>query len=107
MANKRKRNGIDRQGKRDKLFVYVLLLFVAFSFRVAVARFLPNDTPGDGKIYDQIARNVLDRHVYSHDSEPPFAPSLICLLYTSPSPPRLLSISYAVFCLKKKKKLIR
>src|SRR5678816_4423463 len=24
-----------------------------------------------------------------------------CLLYTSPSPPRLLSISYAVFCLKK------
>src|SRR5678815_5506411 len=77
MANKRKRNGDDRHGKRDKLFVYVLLLFVAFSFRVAVARFLPNDTPGDGKIYDQIARNVLDRHVYSHDSEPPFAPSLI------------------------------
>src|SRR5678816_4048730 len=25
----------------------------------------------------------------------------VCLLYTSPSPPRLLSISYAVFCLKK------
>lgn len=77
MANKRKRNGVNRQGKRDKLFVYVLLLFVAFPFRVAVARFLPNDTPDDGRIYDQIARNVLDRHVYSHDSEPPFAPSLI------------------------------
>lgn len=77
MANKRKRNGDDRQLKRDKLFVYVLLLFVAFSFRVAVARFLPNDTPDDGRIYDQIARNVVDRHVYSHDSEPPFAPSLI------------------------------
>src|SRR5674536_393240 len=27
-----------------------------------------------------------------------------CLLYTSPEPTRLLSISYAVFCLKKKKK---
>src|SRR5678816_2264246 len=27
----------------------------------------------------------------------------ICLLYTSPEPTRLLSISYAVFCLKKKK----
>mgnify|MGYP002682765331 CR=1 FL=1 len=26
-----------------------------------------------------------------------------CLLYTSPEPTRLLSISYAVFCLKKKK----
>ena len=25
-----------------------------------------------------------------------------CLLYTSPEPTRLLSISYAVFCLKKK-----
>jgi hypothetical protein len=77
MANKRKRNGDAQHSKRDKLFVYVLLLFVAFSFRVAVARFLPNDTPDDGRIYDQIARNVLDRHVYSHESEPPFAPSLI------------------------------
>src|SRR5674536_65651 len=27
-------------------------------------------------------------------------PTIICLLYTSPSPTRLLSISYAVFCLK-------
>jgi hypothetical protein len=78
MANKRKRTRDDqRAGKRDKLLVYVLLLFVAFSFRVAVARLLPNDTPDDGRVYDQIARNVLDRHVYSHDSEPPFAPSLI------------------------------
>jgi len=78
MVNKRKRTGDDQPaGKRDKLLVYVLLLFVAFSFRVAVARLLPNDTPDDGRVYDQIARNVLDRHVYSHDSEPPFAPSLI------------------------------
>jgi len=78
MVSKRKRSGDDRPaGKRDKLLVYVLLLFVAFSFRVSVARLLPNDTPDDGRVYDQIARNVLDRHVYSHDSEPPFAPSLI------------------------------
>ena len=75
MVKKRKRNGDDRPaGKRDKLLVYVLLLFVAFSFRVSVARLLPNDTPDDGRVYDQIARNVLDRHVYSHESEPPFAP---------------------------------
>ena len=78
MVKKRKRKVDDRPaGKRDRLLVYVLLLFVAFSFRVAVARLLPNDTPDDGKVYDQIARNLLDRHVYSHDSEPPFAPSLI------------------------------
>src|SRR5659263_753741 len=29
--------------------------------------------------------------------------SYVCLLYTSPSPTRLGMISYAVFCLKKKK----
>ena len=66
-----------RNGKPNRMLAYVLLLLAAFSFRVAVARLLPNDAPDDGRVYDQIARNVLERHVYSHDSEPPYAPSLI------------------------------
>ncbi len=49
----------------------------AFSFRLGVARLLPNDAPDDGRVYDQIARNVLEQHVFSHDTEPPYAPSLI------------------------------
>jgi hypothetical protein len=78
MVNKRNRTRDDRSaGKRNKLLVYALLLLVAFTFRAAVARILPNDAPDDGRVYDQIARNVLERHVFSHDSEAPFAPSLI------------------------------
>jgi hypothetical protein len=93
MASKRQRNGDGRPaGKRDKLFVYALLLLVAFSFRVAIVRILPNDAPDDGRVYDQIARNVLDRHVYSHDSEPPFAPSLIRM----PGYPLFLAGVYSV-----------
>ena len=102
MVNKRKNTRDNRRahkqdrkrsGNRDKLFVYVLLLLVAFSFRVAVARFLPNDTPDDGRVYDQIARNVLEKHVYSHESEPPFAPSLIRM----PGYPLFLAGVYSVF----------
>ncbi len=68
MAKKRsgKREGKGR-GKRNGTLVYVLLLTVAFSFRVAVARFYANDTPDDGRVYAQIARNVLEQHVYSHE----------------------------------------
>jgi hypothetical protein len=82
-----------RERKRDKLFVYVLLLLVAFSFRVSVARFLANDSPDDGRLYDQIARNVLEQHVFSHESEPPFAPSLIRM----PGYPLFLAGVYSVF----------
>ena len=73
-----KRNG-NRNGKRKGMLVYALLLIAAFSFRGAVARFLPNNSPDDGKLYAQVARNVLERHVYSHASEPPYDPSFIRL----------------------------
>src|SRR6185295_4037100 len=92
----KKRNGQrgdKANGKRNGLLVYALLLAVAFSFRVAVARLLPNDSPDDGKVYAQIATNVLERHVYSHESEPPFAPSLIRL----PGYPLFLAGIYSIF----------
>jgi hypothetical protein len=69
-----------------------LLLLVAFGFRVFIALRLPNDSPDDGRVYAQIALNVLERHVYSHDSEPPYAPSLIRL----PGYPLFLASIYAV-----------
>jgi hypothetical protein len=50
-------------GKQNKLLIYVLILITAFSFRVAIARFLPNDSPDDGRVYDQIARNVREKHL--------------------------------------------
>ena len=94
MAKKRNGQRVHKpDGKRNGLLVYALLLAVAFSFRVAVARLLPNDSPDDGKVYAQIATNVLERHVYSHASEPPYDPSLIRL----PGYPLFLAGIYAVF----------
>ena len=73
--------------------VYALILLVALSFRLFVALRLPNDEPDDGRVYSQIARNVLEQHVYSHDAQPPFNPSLIRL----PGYPLFLAGIYAVF----------
>jgi hypothetical protein len=75
------------------MLTFALLLAAAFCFRVVVARFLPNDEPGDGKIYAQMARNVLEQHVYSHATEPPYQPSLIRL----PGYPLFLAGLYAIF----------
>jgi hypothetical protein len=58
---------------------FAVLLLAALAFRIYVAHWLPNDNPDDGRVYAQMARNVLEQHVYSHDPEPPFTPSLIRL----------------------------
>ncbi|MGI8836620.1 MAG: glycosyltransferase family 39 protein [Pyrinomonadaceae bacterium] len=75
------------------MLTFALLLTAAFCFRASVARLLPHDEPGDGKSYTQIARNLLEQHVYSHATEPPFDPSLIRL----PGYPLFLAGIYAVF----------
>lgn len=75
------------------MLTFALLIAAAFCFRVIVARFLPNDSPFDGKVYAQIARNILEQHVYSHATEPPYDPSLIRL----PGYPLFLAGIYAVF----------
>ena len=73
--------------------VYVLLLVVALGFRLFIALRLPNDEPGDGRVYSQIARNVLEQHVYSHETQPPYVPSIIRL----PGYPLFLAAVYAIF----------
>jgi 4-amino-4-deoxy-L-arabinose transferase-like glycosyltransferase len=79
--------------KRDGILVYAVLLVAAFSFRATVARLWANDDPDDGKIYAQIARNLLEQHVYSHETEPPYVPSLIRL----PGYPLFIAGAYSVF----------
>ena len=79
--------------KRNQMLTFALLLTAAFCFRVVIARFWPNDSPDDGKIYAQIARNVLEQHVYSHATEAPYEPSLIRL----PGYPLFLAGIYTVF----------
>lgn len=77
-----------------RLWIVFLLLFVlALGFRLFVALRLPNDTPGDGVIYAQIARNLLEQHVYSHETQAPFIPSIIRL----PGYPLFLAGIYTIF----------
>lgn len=78
---------------RRQWFIVALLLVVAATFRIYVAHWLPNDLPDDGRVYAQMARNVLEQHVYSHDPEAPFNPSLIRL----PGYPLFLASVYSVF----------
>lgn len=72
---------------------YALIILLALSFRLFIALRLANDEPDDGRVYSQIARNVIEQHVYSHDSGPPYAASLIRL----PGYPLFLVGVYKVF----------
>src|SRR5689334_20390718 len=80
------------QNKR-RWSIYVLLLLLALGFRLFVALRLPNDDPDDGRVYSQIARNMLEQHVFSHDGLAPYVPSIIRL----PGYPLFLAGVYAVF----------
>jgi hypothetical protein len=76
-----------------KWIVFVTLLLIALAFRISVAHWLPNDAPDDGRMYAQIARNVLEQHVYSHETEAPYDPTLIRL----PGYPLFLASIYSIF----------
>src|SRR6266481_2140431 len=78
---------------RKKWLVFLAILIVAATFRIVVAHRWPNDAPDDGRTYAQIARNVLEQHVYSHETEAPYDPSLIRL----PGYPLFLASIYSVF----------
>lgn len=78
--------------RRQWLLIGVLLLF-AVGFRVSVAHWWPNDSPDDGRVYAQMARNLLEQHLFSHDAQAPYSPSLIRL----PGYPGFLASIYSVF----------
>ena len=75
------------------VLVFVILLLAALVLRVCIARFLPNDDLYDGKVYAQMARNLLEVRVYSHETAAPYAPSIIRL----PGYPLFLASIYFVF----------
>ncbi len=78
---------------KRRWILYVFFILLALSFRLFIALRLPNDEPDDGRVYSLIARNVIEQHVYSHDSQPPYTPSLIRL----PGYPLFLVGVYKVF----------
>jgi hypothetical protein len=78
---------------RNGKWIVVGLLIIAGLFRIVVAHRWPNDAPDDGRVYAQMARNLLEQHVYSHDTEPPYEPSIIRL----PGYPIFLAAIYSIF----------
>jgi hypothetical protein len=74
-------------------FVVIALLIVAAGVRVFIVHRWPNDAPDDGRVYAQIARNVLEQHVYSHEEAAPYDPSLIRL----PGYPLFVAAIYSTF----------
>jgi 4-amino-4-deoxy-L-arabinose transferase-like glycosyltransferase len=84
---------LSRLSKRREFWVIVILILLAATFRIVVAHRWPNDSPDDGRTYAQIARNVLEQHVYSHETEAPYDPSFIRL----PGYPLFLASIYSVF----------
>src|SRR5262249_31734356 len=54
---------------------------------------LPSDEPDDGRVYALIARNVLDHHSYSLETEEPYAPTFIRV----PGYPLFLAGIYRLF----------
>ena len=84
---------LSRLSKRREFWIIVILILLAAAFRITVAHRWPNDGPDDGRTYAQIARDVLEQHVYSHETEAPYDPSLIRL----PGYPLFLASIYSVF----------
>lgn len=79
--------------KTQRWLIYLLILIAALAFRLNVAHYLANDDPDDGRAYAQLARNLLEQHVYSANTAPPYNPTLVRL----PGYPLFLAGVYAVF----------
>ena len=79
--------------QRKQWLVFLAFLIIAAAFRIAVAHWLANDNPDDGRVYAQIARNVVEQHVYSQETGPPYDPTLI----RAPGYPLFLAAIYAIF----------
>src|ERR1044072_771668 len=78
---------------KARWFIYALLIVIALSFRLFIALRLPNDEPDDGRVYSQIARNMIEQHVYSIESQAPYTPTLIRL----PGYPLFIAAIYSIF----------
>lgn len=68
-------------------------MLLVLTSRICVAYFLATDEPGDGRVYTQFAKNLVEQGVFSLSTEPPFAPTLIRL----PGYPLFISTIYWIF----------
>jgi len=73
--------------------IAVVVTLAALGFRLGLALRYPNDAPDDGRVYAQIARNVLNYGSYSTHNEEPHPPTLIRM----PGYPLFLAGTYKIF----------
>lgn len=66
-----------KSGKQNVWLALAVILLVGLGFRLAVARFLANDEPDDGRAYAQLATNLVDHSTFSDDETAPYQPTLI------------------------------
>ena len=71
----------------------VTLFALTLASRISLAYFYPVDGPGDGVIYTQLAKNLLEQNVFSLETEAPFSPTLVRL----PGYPLFIAGVYAAF----------
>lgn len=75
-------------------FVFTILIISAvLAVHIGLAVYLANDEANDGKLYSQIAVNLLEQKVFSIDAQPPYTPTLIRL----PGYPLFLAFVYSIF----------
>jgi hypothetical protein len=79
--------------KSQYLKLALFLFLIALIIRLLFAWFLPNDEPGDGPVYSQIAENILNHGVYSTSQTAPYTPTYI----RAPGYPLFLASIYAIF----------
>src|SRR5258706_10338277 len=82
-----------RQKKWIRWALAISLLLLTLASRICLAYFYPVDGPGDGVVYTQLAKNILEQKVYSLESEAPFTPTLVRL----PGYPLFIAAVYSIF----------
>jgi predicted acyltransferase/4-amino-4-deoxy-L-arabinose transferase-like glycosyltransferase len=82
-----------REVKWFPVILVAALIILTLGSRLCVVHFLATDEPGDGKIYTQLAANLLEHDVFSLKTEAPFDPTLIRL----PGYPLFVAAVYSIF----------
>ncbi|MGI8789156.1 MAG: hypothetical protein ACR2HG_15565 [Pyrinomonadaceae bacterium] len=82
-----------RQSKWFPVVWVAVFILLTLASRICVAYFLATDAPGDGAVYSQIAKNLLEQNVYSIETAAPFTPTLIRL----PGQPLFIAGVYSIF----------
>ena len=76
-----------------RLALGAIVFLAAVGFHIFIAVHFVNEQPDDGKLYVQLAKNIIEHGVFSSDSAAPFSPTLIRM----PGYPMFLAAVYWAF----------